>query len=567
MPDFAVTTAFRGTDKISPVFNRMSASADKFGRHGSSAMNRVASAGSKVTSILKGLVPIVSIAAIGRLAQKGIELASDLTEVQNVVDTTFVQGAKDINKWSNTALKAFGLSELQAKQFAGTIGAMAKGAGVAEKDLYGMSTGLAELAGDFASFYNLPIEEAFNKIRAGLSGETEPLKQIGKDMSVAGLEAFRLAQGMKKAVKDMSMAEKYQLRFAYLMSQSKDQMGDFNKTLATSYANQKRVLAVKFDQFLARVMTKFLPRLTSLFEKMNNAIDKLDAEKIATWLDRLVSLIPYVVKGFLAYKGAIVAIKAVNIGKNLWLTVSAMWELRKFLPQAIKMTKAWTAAQKALNFVMKMNPIGLVIAAVMALGYAVYDLYTNWDKYVLGFQIGMQEWIIKWKTLKTLVLDVLSTLGKVDRKAFERSKLELQIAYLEGEILKKKAKNLDTEKSINQEELNQKDKTINQLMKKGINAEKKGALQVERAKMIKKAAMQPITGTQPLSELQIAAMNRQTQREYQNRYFRAPNETDVQSRNINFNGQLNIAGAPEGSTISSSTKGAKPINMQLVGAN
>lgn len=122
--------------------------------------------------------------AMGTAGVASIKLASDLTEVQNVVDTTFGSNAADINKWAKNAATSFGMSELQAKQFNGTIGAMFKSMGLGSKDVLTMSENMTGLAGDFASFYNLKPEEAFEKIRSGISGETEPLKQLGINMSV-----------------------------------------------------------------------------------------------------------------------------------------------------------------------------------------------------------------------------------------------------------------------------------------------------------------------------------------------------------------------------------------------
>ena len=104
-----------------------------------------------------------------------IQVASDLEEVQNVVDTTFGAGASRINEWAKTASASFGLTELQAKQFTSTLGAMMKSSGLAGDQIIDMSTDLAGLAADMASFYNLDFETAFQKIRSGISGETEPL--------------------------------------------------------------------------------------------------------------------------------------------------------------------------------------------------------------------------------------------------------------------------------------------------------------------------------------------------------------------------------------------------------
>lgn len=113
-----------------------------------------------------GVLAKAGAAAVGALGAAGVasvKLASDLTEVQNVVDITFGKNknADTINDWAKNAASAFGLSELQAKKFNGTMGAMLKSMGLSDDAVLDMSTSMTGLAGNFASFYNLPIEEAF----------------------------------------------------------------------------------------------------------------------------------------------------------------------------------------------------------------------------------------------------------------------------------------------------------------------------------------------------------------------------------------------------------------------
>lgn len=108
-------------------------------------------------------------------AMEAVNAASDLAEVQNVVDVTFGESASEIDRWAKTAITQFGLTETKAKQFASTMGAMMKSSGLAGPEIVQMSTDLSGLAADMASFYNLDFETAFQKIRSGLSGETEPL--------------------------------------------------------------------------------------------------------------------------------------------------------------------------------------------------------------------------------------------------------------------------------------------------------------------------------------------------------------------------------------------------------
>jgi len=218
--------------------------------------------------------------AIKTVTSDGIELASSLAEVQNVVDTTFGESSRIIDQWAAKALEAFGLSELQAKQFTGTIGAILKSSGISGQYLVQMSENLAALAGDFASFYNLDHEEAFSKIRSGISGQTEPLKQLGINMSIANLEAFALSKGIKVAYKDMDQASQVMLRYAYLMEKSKDAQGDFAKTLETSYANQKRLLTTNFQQMMAQLASKTVPVLTKGIKMLNSYLRNIDAERI-----------------------------------------------------------------------------------------------------------------------------------------------------------------------------------------------------------------------------------------------------------------------------------------------
>lgn len=211
----------------------------------------------------KGLEKIVE------FGKKGIDLASDLEEVQNVVDVTFGDGADKIEAFAQSASSSFGLTELQAKQFSGTIGAMVKSMGLTDKAALEMSTALVGLTGDMASFYNLDHQTAFDKIRSGISGETEPLKQLGINMSVANLEAYALSKGIKTAYDKMSEAEKVQLRYGYIMQQTTDAQGDFVRT-QDSYANQVRVLQNNLDTLAANVGSLLIPALTSAVGWVNN---------------------------------------------------------------------------------------------------------------------------------------------------------------------------------------------------------------------------------------------------------------------------------------------------------
>ena len=236
-------------------------------------------------------------AAVVDFGKEAIEAASDLAEVQNVVDTVFGDDARVIDNWSKKAGEKFGLTETMAKRFTSTLGAMMKSSGLAGNEIVNMSTDLAGLAADMASFYNLDFETAFEKIRSGISGETMPLKQLGINMSVANLEAFALAQGLEKTFSQMSQGEQTMLRYQYIMQATADAQGDFEKT-SDGFANAQRriqsslesiktsvgkLLIEPFSQatagvadFLAKIAADMMPEKT-VIDEFNEA--HVDAEQ------------------------------------------------------------------------------------------------------------------------------------------------------------------------------------------------------------------------------------------------------------------------------------------------
>jgi len=233
---------------------------------------------SSITSGLKSMAAAIGIAfstqKIVEFAKASIEAASDLNEVQNVVDTTFGSMSSDINNFASTATEKFGLSTLAAKQYTGTMGAMLKSMGLSTSSAESMSTEIAGLSGDLASFYNLDTDTAFEKIRSGLSGETEPLKELGINLSEVNLSAYALSQGMTTAYSSMSEQQKVLVRYNYLLSVTSDAQGDFAKT-SNSWANQVRVLQLNFQNLEATLGKAFIASLTPVLQFLNQLISDL----------------------------------------------------------------------------------------------------------------------------------------------------------------------------------------------------------------------------------------------------------------------------------------------------
>lgn len=248
---------------------------NSFGRElngiGKYAAGQAKSAFAGVGKVLGSVIATGSVVAFTKSC---IDLGSDLKEVQNVVDVTFGSMSNDINTFAKNAITQFGLSEISAKQYSSTMGAMLKSMGFTTKSALEMSKSITGLSADMASFYNLDNQTAFEKIRSGISGETEPLKQLGINMSVANLEAYALSQGIKTAYNSMTQQQQALLRYNYLMSVTADAQGDFART-SGGWANQTRILKENFNSFKAELGQAFIAVATPVITVLNSIITKL----------------------------------------------------------------------------------------------------------------------------------------------------------------------------------------------------------------------------------------------------------------------------------------------------
>lgn len=234
-------------------------------------MNGIQGLAAKAAKALAAAFAVKKIIDFGRSA---VQLGSDLTEVQNVVDVTFPRMSKQVDDFAKNAAQSFGLSETMAKKFTGTFGAMAKAFGFSEGAAYDMSTTLTGLAGDVASFYNLSQDEAYTKLKSVFTGETETLKDLGIVMTQNALDSYALANGYGKVTAKMSEAEKVALRYKFVQDQLALATGDFTRT-SDQWANQVRLLQLNFDSLKATIGQGLINVLTPVLQVINTIIGKL----------------------------------------------------------------------------------------------------------------------------------------------------------------------------------------------------------------------------------------------------------------------------------------------------
>lgn len=222
----------------------------------------------------KMLAGAFAVKGLTSFAKDCIELGSNLTEVQNVVDVVFPTMNKKVNEFAQNAASTFGLSETMAKKFTGTFGAMANAFGFSEKESYKMSTALTGLAEDVASFYNISQDEAFTKLKSVFSGETETLKDLGIVMTQTALDQYALANGFGKTTSAMTEQEKVALRYAFVQQQLQNATGDFSRT-SDQWANQIRILSLQFDSLKASIGQGLINLFSPIVKVINLVLGKL----------------------------------------------------------------------------------------------------------------------------------------------------------------------------------------------------------------------------------------------------------------------------------------------------
>lgn len=199
-----------------------------------------------------------------------IDISSALTEVENVVRTTFGNYEKLIQDFSKTSIQDFGMSELTAKQVASRFQAMGTAMGFSQGKMADMSLQLTKLTADMASFYDMEQSDVARNLQAVFTGETEPLRKYGLDLTQATLKEWAMKQGLDADISSMTQAEKAMLRYQYVMANTAAAQGDFART-ADTWHNQITVLKQSFEQ-LASIIGGALINAFKPFVKTLNAV-------------------------------------------------------------------------------------------------------------------------------------------------------------------------------------------------------------------------------------------------------------------------------------------------------
>lgn len=234
-------------------------------KYNASARKATATTG-KFTSGLKALnVAAVAITfrKIGHFIAQAVTESNKYQEDLNLFTVALGQYAAEAQNYAEKVSDVMGIDPAQWLRNQGVFNTLLTGFGDTADRAQLMSQNLTQLGYDISSFFNISIEDAMQKLQSGISGELEPLRRLGYDLSQARLEQTALNLGIKESVANMTQAEKAELRYYAIMTQVTTAQGDMARTLEAP-ANQLRILQAQLTQAARAIGNIFIPALNAI---------------------------------------------------------------------------------------------------------------------------------------------------------------------------------------------------------------------------------------------------------------------------------------------------------------
>lgn len=308
------------------------------------------SVGDKMKNIGQNMTTAITLPIAGAFTASA-KLASDYEENMNKIDVAFGSSSEEVKKWADNARDQFGLSKVAASDAVSAFGALGKGVGLSEGDAAKMSTTLAGLSADLASYFNTGTDESAKALEGIFTGESEALKKFGVVMTDTNLEKFASDQGL--VWKEMDESQKVALRYQYVLAKTKDAQGDYART-SDGTANSLKTFKAAAEDLGTAIGTQLLPMITPIVQKITEWIQKFSDLDPKT--QKIITVIG-IIAGALGPVLMIIGTIATGIGSIITLitTVGPM------------------IAGLA-------GPIGIAIAIIGGLIAVGVILYKNWDK-------------------------------------------------------------------------------------------------------------------------------------------------------------------------------------------
>jgi len=311
------------------------------------------------TKLMVGLT--LPITGLGAAITK---IGSDANESENLFEVSFASMADAARAWSDQVSQALGINAYELRKNAGMFNVMFKSMGFGEQAAYQMSTGLAQLSYDFASFYNLKPDEAFEKIRSGITGEIEPLRSLGILVDENNVKTYAYKNGIAAQGKELTEAQKVAARYGVILESTKAAQGDLVRT-GDQVANQARRTTASLQELAATLYKNLEPSIKVILIKINE------------WIAGFKKITPEQQKVVLIAAALAALIGPLTFGIGILLKTIQAWAVA---------VKTVTLAFNALRVAILTNPMGLLITAIIAVTAAIIGFAVAWSKNWFGIR-------------------------------------------------------------------------------------------------------------------------------------------------------------------------------------
>src|SRR3990167_7996607 len=240
--------------------------AEEFSKRGATASERFAGSMGSVRNMLFAVggafSAVAIVGGIKNIAESAIRLGINAVESENLFTVSMGKMAGSARAWSQELSRGLGLNEFELRKSIGTFNVMFTAMGIGTDKAFEMAKGLTQLAHDFASFYNLRPDEAFQKLQAGISGEVEPLRRLGIVVDELTVKTFAYTHGIARQGDELNQQQKVLARYGAILQQTSAAQGDLART-AQSPANQLRILWTRVEELGTKLGMSLLPAFSA----------------------------------------------------------------------------------------------------------------------------------------------------------------------------------------------------------------------------------------------------------------------------------------------------------------